>query len=41
VKAAAGGQVTDQSGTGITLPAVIIAAPSAEVTFLGLEFSAI
>lgn len=41
VKAAAGGQVTDQSGSGIALPAVIIAAPTTEVTFLGLEFSAI
>jgi hypothetical protein len=41
VKAAAGGQVTDQSGTGITLPAQIIAVPTSEVTFLGLEFSAV
>lgn len=41
VKAAAGGQVTDQSGAGITLPAQIIAVPSSEVTYLGLEFSAI
>lgn len=41
VKAAAGGQVTDQTGTGITLPAQIIAAPTSEVTFLGLEFSAV
>jgi hypothetical protein len=41
VKAAAGGQVTDQTGSGITLPAVIVAVPSSEVTFLGLEFSAI
>src|SRR5262249_12148015 len=41
VKAAAGGQVTDNSGSGITLPAQIIAAPSSEVTFLGLEFSAV
>lgn len=40
VKAAAGGQVTDQTGTGITLNAVIIAAPTSEVAFLGLEFSA-
>lgn len=41
VKAAAGGQVTDQTGSGITLPAQIIAVPSSEVTFLGLEFSAV
>lgn len=41
VKAAAGGQVTDQSGTGITLPAQIVALPTTEVTYLGLEFSAV
>jgi hypothetical protein len=41
VKAAAGGQVTDQSGSGITLPAVIIAVPGSDVTYLGLEFSAV
>jgi hypothetical protein len=40
LKAAAGGQVTDQSGTGITIPGYIVAAPTSEVTFLGLEFSA-
>jgi hypothetical protein len=41
VKSAAGGQVTDQSGSGFTLPAQIIAVPTSEVTFLGLEFSAV
>ncbi len=41
VKAAAGGQVTDQSGSGIALPAQIVAVPSTEVTYLGLEFSAV
>ena len=41
VKSAAGGQVTNQSGSGLTLPAQIIAVPSSEVTFLGLEFSAV
>jgi hypothetical protein len=41
VKAAAGGQVTNQAGSGITLPAQIIATPTSEVTFLGLEFSAV
>lgn len=41
VKAAAGGQVTDQTGTGIALNAQIIAVPSSEVAFLGLEFSAV
>ena len=40
MKAAAGGQVTDQSGTGIAIPGVIVALPTSEVTFLGLEFSA-
>lgn len=41
VKAAAGGQVTDQTGTGIALNAQIIAVPTSEVSFLGLEFSAV
>jgi len=41
VKAAAGGQVTNQAGSGIALTAQIISAPSSEVTFLGLEFSAV
>jgi hypothetical protein len=41
VKSAAGGQVTDQSGSGFVLPAQIIAVPTSEVTFLGLEFSAV
>src|SRR6478736_1353136 len=40
VKMAAGGQVTDQSGAGDAIPAMIIATPSSEVTYLGLEFSA-
>lgn len=41
VKAAAGGQVTDQSGAGIALPAQIVGLPSAETAYLGLEFSAV
>lgn len=41
VKMAAGGQVTDQTGTGDEIPAQIIAVPSSEVTYLGLEFSAV
>lgn len=41
VKLAAGGQVTDQSGAGVAIPAAIIAVPSSEVTYLGLEFSAV
>lgn len=41
VKMGAGGQVTDQSGTGDEFAAQIIAVPSSEVTFLGLEFSAV
>ena len=40
VKTAAGGQVTDQDGTGVEVPGVIVATPTSEVTFLGLEFSA-
>lgn len=41
LKAAAGGLVSDQSGSGIDIPAQIIALPTSEVTFLGLEFSAV
>jgi hypothetical protein len=41
VTAAAGGLVSDQTGTGIAIPAQIVALPTTEVTFLGLEFSAI
>lgn len=45
VRTGAGGQVTDQSGSaggpGVVIPAQIVAIPSSEVTFLGLEFSAV
>lgn len=40
VKLAANGQLTDQSGTGITINAQIISLPGVEIPFLGLEFSA-
>ncbi len=40
VKLAAGGQLTDQSGSGNEINALIVAVPGAEVSFLGLEFSA-
>jgi hypothetical protein len=41
VKLAAGGQLTDQTGSGNVVPCQIIAVPNAEVTYLGLEFSAV
>jgi len=41
VKLAANGQLTDQSGSGVVIPAAIIAVPGVEVPFLGLEFSAV
>lgn len=41
VKMGVGGQVTDQTGTGDAITAVIIDVPSSEVTYLGLEFSAV
>lgn len=40
VKLGANGQVTDQSGSGVAIPARIIAVPGAEVPYLGLEFTA-
>jgi len=41
VKLAAGGQLTDQSGTGPVVPnCMIVAVPGAEVPYLGIEFSA-
>jgi hypothetical protein len=41
VKMAAGGQLTDQSGSGLSIPCQIVALPGVEVPFLGLEFSAV
>ena len=38
VKLAANGQLTDQSGSGVTIPAFVIALPSVEIPYLGLEF---
>lgn len=41
VKLAAGGQVTDQSGSGVAITnCLIVALPGSDVPFLGLEFSA-
>ncbi len=41
VKLAAGGQLTDQTGTGVAITScLIVATPGAEVPFLGIEFSA-
>lgn len=40
VKLAAGGQLTDQSGTGVAINCYIAATPGTEVPFLGIEFSA-
>ena len=39
VKLDANGQITDQTGTGVTIPAVVIALPSQDIPFLGIEFS--
>lgn len=40
VKLGANGQVTGDAGTGVAINAVVIAVPTTEVSFLGLEFSA-
>lgn len=41
VKLAAGGQLTDQSGSGLAIvDALIVAVPGTEVPYLGIEFSA-
>jgi hypothetical protein len=40
LKLAANGQITDQSGSGVTLVGYIVATPNQEVPFLGVEFSA-
>lgn len=40
VKLAANGQLTDQTGSGITINAVIVALPGPEIPFLGIDFSA-
>jgi len=41
IKLAANGQVTDQTGTGVAIPAAIIAIPGIDVPYLGIEFSAV
>jgi hypothetical protein len=41
LKLAANGQITNQAGAGVALPgAYVVAVPTQEVPFLGLEFSA-
>lgn len=40
IKLAAAGLVTDQSGAGVAINAVVVSVPTADVPFLGLEFSA-
>ena len=39
IKLAANGQLTDQSGTGEAISAVVVALPSQDYPFLGIEFS--
>ena len=38
VKLAAGGKVTDQTGTGVAINAIVIRVPSKDYPFLGLQF---
>lgn len=40
IKLAANGQITDQSGSGVIVPGYVVALPSQDEPFLGLEFSA-
>jgi hypothetical protein len=40
IKLQAGGQVTDQTGSGVTIPGYVVAAPGSDIPFLGIEFSA-
>jgi hypothetical protein len=40
IKLAANGQVTDQSGSGVAIVGYVVAAPSQDQPFLGIEFSA-
>lgn len=40
IKTAANGQITDQNGAGTVIPGYVVAAPSGDVPFLGIEFSA-
>jgi len=38
IKLAANGQLTDQSGTGVTIPAFVVELPSSDIAYLGIEF---
>lgn len=40
IKLAPNGQITDQSGTGAVINAIVISAPTQNVPYLGIEFSA-
>lgn len=40
IKLAANGQLTDQSGSGVAIQGVVIAAPSESYPYLGIDFSA-
>lgn len=40
VKLAAGGKVTNQAGSGVTIDAVIVSVPTVDRPYLGLEFAA-
>jgi hypothetical protein len=40
IKLAAGGQVTDQTGTGVAIQGYVVEAPSVTNPYLGIEFSA-
>ena len=40
IKLAAGGQITDQTGTGAVVNGYVVSVPTANVPFLGIEFSA-
>jgi hypothetical protein len=41
VKLGANGQVTDQTGSGVSIGALIVAVPTQDIPFLGLEFNAV
>ena len=41
IKLAANGRVTNQAGAGATINAYVVSAPTQEIPFLGLEFSAL
>lgn len=41
VKLAANGQLTDQTGSGVAISALIVAIPNQDIPFLGIEFNAV